>query len=172
MALYTFGMFAEPAEDAANDGFHHLNDMVLASVDRAEGLVARSGYASDPGPASWGPEVYPRFYTERGDGWSPATLSLWTDLEAAFAFTYSGLHVAAVKRGREWFVKPAWPPLAMWWHAGPDHPTWAEAVRRHEHLHDAGPTPTAFTFKAPFDESGAPMKLDQARIRALRLAQA
>ncbi|WP_333830579.1 DUF3291 domain-containing protein [Pararhodobacter sp.] len=172
LALYTFGMFARPSADPVNDGFHALNDRVLLSVDQAEGMIARSGYASDPGPASWGPEVYPRFYEERGDGWSPATLSLWTDLEAMFAFTYSGLHAAALSRGREWFEKPAWPPLAIWWHRNAGYPTWADAVRRHEHLHDFGPTATAFTFKAPFHEQGAPVRLDKARIQALRSARA
>jgi hypothetical protein len=61
LALYTFGMFAAPAEDPANDGFRDLNDPIFELVDRAEGLIARSGYASDPGPlprgADWGAEV-------------------------------------------------------------------------------------------------------------------
>ena len=100
LALYTFGQFLKPAQDAANDGFHALNDPVMASVDAAPGLIARSGYASDDGTAPWGPEIYPRFYRDRGDGWSPATLSLWTDLGAVAAFTYSGLHAAAMRQGR------------------------------------------------------------------------
>jgi hypothetical protein len=172
LALYTFGMFSAPAEDPANDGFRALNDPILALVDKAEGLIARSGYASDAGPRPWGPEVYPRFYRERGDGWSPATLSLWIDMESLFSFTYFGLHAAALKRGREWFQKPQWPPLAMWWHEGQDYPTWAEGVRRHEHLHDNGPSPTAFDFKQAFDESGTPIRLDKARLSQLRPAGA
>lgn len=166
LALYTFGMFAKPANDPANAGFHELNDPVLAAVDRAEGLIARSGYASDGEGRSWGAEVYPRFYRETGDGWSPATLSLWTDMESLFAFTYFGLHAAAFKRGREWFQKPEWPPLVMWWHMGTDYPIWAEGVRRHAHLHDNGPTPMAFTFKTAFDENGAPYALDKRRVQA------
>lgn len=170
LALYTFGMFAKPAADPANDGFHDLNDPVFGVVDRAEGLIARSGYASDAGPGPWGDEVYPRFYEERGDGWSPATLSLWTDLESLFAFTYSGLHAVALRRGREWFEMPRWPPLVLWWHREPGYPDWAEGVRRHEMLHDHGPSPAAFSFKAPFDENGAATRLDKDRIRKLRQA--
>ncbi|GAN79068.1 hypothetical protein Aam_016_038 [Acidocella aminolytica 101 = DSM 11237] len=49
---------------------------------------------------------YPKFYVDRGDGWSPVTLSLWRDLEAAFAFTYFGLHATALRRERVWFEKP------------------------------------------------------------------
>lgn len=171
LALYTFGMFIAPAEDPANDGFHALNDPVLQAVDQAPGLIARSGYASDLDGSSWGPEVYPRFYQERGDGWSPATLSLWADPESLFAFTYHGLHAAAFRRGREWFVKPQWPPLVLWWHEGPAYPTWAEGVHRHEHLHDHGPSPQAFTLKHAYDATGAPLALDKDRIRRLRDTQ-
>ncbi|MBC2859817.1 DUF3291 domain-containing protein [Stappia sp. 28M-7] len=170
LALYTFGIFRKPADDPANEGFQQLNDPILALADRCEGLIARSGYASDPGPPSWGAEVYPRFYEERGDGWSPATLSLWRDLESLFVFTYFGLHAAALKRGREWFDKPAWPPLVMWWHMDTAPPSWADAVVRHEHLHDHGPTPTAFNFKVPFDEAGRATRLEKARIEQLRRA--
>jgi hypothetical protein len=168
LALYTFGMFAKPAEDPANAGFYALNGPIFDLVDQAAGLIARSGYASDAGPESWGPEFYPKFYREKGDGWSPATLSLWSDLEALFSFTYFGLHATALKRGAEWFQKPSWPPLAMWWHRDETYPTWAEGVRRYEHLHVHGATPKAFDFKNPFDESGVPTRLDKARIQRLQ----
>lgn len=168
LALYTFGQFIEPADDKANDGFRDLNDPVFKVVDQARGLIARSGYVSDPGPKPWGEETYPRFYEERGDGWSPATLSLWEDIESLFAFTYSGLHAKALKRGREWFQEPRWPPLALWWHEGVAFPTWAEGVKRQEYLHDHGASAYAFTFKHPFDPSGNPVKIDTPRVRELR----
>ena len=115
LALYTFGIFTRPAEDSANDGFRDRNDPIFAVVDATPGLIARSGYASDAGPAPWGAEVYPSFFTdEHGDGWSPATLSLWRDLESVFAFTYFGLHAEAMAHGRDWFREPAWPPLVLW----------------------------------------------------------
>ena len=172
LALYTFGQFIKPAEDEANDGFRDLNDPIFGIADAADGLIARSGYASDPGPLPWGEEVYPRFYDDRGDGWAPATLSLWTDIEALFAFTYSGLHAEAVRRGREWFRQGDWPPLAMWWHADAGtRPTWAQGVERYEFLHDHGASPFAFTFKEPFDRDGNPTGLDTKRIRQLRAAQ-
>jgi hypothetical protein len=52
LALYTFGQFALPSTDPANDGFHQRNDPVLAEVDQAIGLIGRSGYAGEPGPES------------------------------------------------------------------------------------------------------------------------
>ena len=170
LALYTFGQFIERADSPANDGFHARNDPILELVDQAPGLVARSGYASDPGPEPWGEEVYPAFYKERGDGWSPATLSLWEDMESLFVFTYFGLHAEALSHGREWFQLPQWPPLVMWWHSAEARPTWAEGVERHRHLHEHGPAPFGFTFKQPFDQAGNPTKLNKARVQALQAA--
>ncbi|MCP5082920.1 MAG: DUF3291 domain-containing protein [Alphaproteobacteria bacterium] len=172
LALYTFGQFIEPADSTANDGFHARNDPILQMVDQAAGLVARSGYASDPGPEPWGQEVYPEFYTERGDGWSPATLSLWEDMESLFVFTYFGLHDEALKHGHEWFQKPHWPPLVLWWQGAETRPTWAQGVERHRHLHENGPAPFAFTFKHPFDKDGNATKLDKARVQNLHTASA
>lgn len=169
IALYTFGLFRKPAGDPANDGFYALNDRVFEEVDQAPGLIARSGYASDPGPAPWGDEVYPPFYTEKGDGWSPATLSLWEDLESILAFTYGGLHKVALDNGSAWFQSGAWPPLVMWWHkAAADYPTWSEGVARYMKLHEAGPGPAAFSFQTAFDRKGAPLRPDPARIKALK----
>ncbi len=169
LALYTFGLFRRPADDAQNDGFRALNDPVMAEVDRAPGLIARSGYASDPGPNSWGTETYPPFYTERGDGWSPATLSLWRDLESLMAFTYGGLHVHALRRGSEWFQEGEWPPLVLWWHENPTaYPTWDTGVARFMHLHENGPTPVAFTFRSAFSPDGSVLRPDPARIKALK----
>lgn len=168
LALYTFGVFIERSEHPANDGFHEINDPILALVDRTPGLIARSGYADEDGPDSWGPETYPEFYVERGDGWSPATLSLWEDLEAVFAFTYFGLHAQALARGREWFERPKWPPLCLWWHDGDRRPTWVEGVARHKRLHELGPTPEAFTFKEPFDRTENKARLDKQRLNLWR----
>ena len=136
-------------------------------METVPGFIARSGYASDPGPQSWGEEIYPEFYVERGDGWSPATLSLWESLEATFAFTYFGFHADALKRGREWFQKPSWPPLVLWWHEQEAVPTWQEGVARHKHLHEHGPSPTGFTFKQAFDADGIPVHLDKAKVQEL-----
>ncbi|PYE85790.1 DUF3291 domain-containing protein [Pseudoroseicyclus aestuarii] len=168
LALYTFGMFARRADDPANASFDALNGPIFETVDRAPGLIARSGYASDPGPDPWGSEIYPRFYEERGDGWSPATLSLWQDLESIFCFTYTGLHQAALRRGREWFEEPRWPPLVLWWHEGEGYPHWAEGASRLERLHDHGPGPAHFTFRAPFGPDGQPIGLNRTRLAQLK----
>jgi hypothetical protein len=166
LALYTFGQFIEAANHPSNDGFHARNDANLVAVDRAHGLIGRSGYDGDPGPDCWGPQVYPRFFVDaHGDGWSPSTLSLWQDIESVWAYTYSGIHAEALTGARAWFQKGDWPPLVMWWTT--DRPDWAEGVRRHEHLHDHGPSAHAFGFRQPFDAAGAPMAVDRTRVREI-----
>ena len=167
VALYTFGVFAAPSEDPINDGFHERNDPILAAVDQAPGLIARSGYDDEPGPPCWGEQVFPEFYIEKGDGWSPSTLSLWTDLESAFAFSYNGLHAEALAHGRDWMVRPKWPPYALWWVADGHQPDWQEAVARHRQLHETGPTPFSFNFKSPFDGSDQVTQIDRDRVKAI-----
>ncbi len=172
LALYTFGIFIRPYADPANDSFHARNDINLAAVECSDGFIARSGYDGDPGPASWGPHCYPRFYA--AEGHSPSTLSLWRDLDAPYAYAYSGIHAEALSRGREWFqrpaappLKPAWPPYVLWWVAADHVPDWREAVERHEYLHDHGASAHAFDWKAPFDAEGRPASLDRDAVRRL-----
>ncbi len=176
VALYTFGIFRRPSADPANAGFHARNDANLAAAETAQGFIARSGYAGDPGPPSWGAHAYPRFYVHHADAHSPSTLSLWRDLEAPFAFSYHGIHAEALAHGREWFLqpvpppqKPAWPPYVLWWVAADHQPDWQEAVARLEALHDHGATPQAFTWKTPFDAEGRPVTLDHDTVRAMAL---
>src|SRR5262245_42473400 len=82
---------------------HDRNDRNFRAAESSDGFIARSGYDGEPGPESCGKQVFPRFYVERGDGWSPSTLSLWRDLELPMAFTYAGIHAEAMRYGREWF---------------------------------------------------------------------
>jgi len=149
LALYTFAAFERPAADPANASFFPLNDRIIEQVDRAPGLIGRSGYAGEPGPASWGQFVLPAFYIDNGDGWSPATLSLWSDIESARRFVYEGLHARALSCRRRWFREPRWPTHALWWVPAGERPSWAEAVARHARLHRAGPSRLVFTLSSP-----------------------
>src|SRR3954464_12728557 len=144
LAIYNFGMFKVAGSDPANQGFHDRGDPNLAAAEQSDGFIARSGYEDDPGPESWGQQIYPRFYVERGDGWSPSTLSLWRDIASLMAFSYSGVHAEAMRHAREWFVKPAWPGYVLWWVDAGHTPEWAEGVERMEFLHDNGGSPFAF----------------------------
>jgi hypothetical protein len=73
--------------------------------------------------------------------------SVWTDLESLRDFTYSGDHVAIMRRRREWFEKMTDLYLALWWVPTGHHPSVEEAVARLEHLRQCGPSPEVFTFR-------------------------
>lgn len=75
LAIYNFNNFRVRAEEPANQGFHDRNDLNFQAAEMSEGFVARSGYEGEEGPESWGPQVFPRFYIDNGDGWAPATPS-------------------------------------------------------------------------------------------------
>jgi len=167
VAFFTFGIFREGAEHPKNRGFFARNDAVLRAAEKASGFIARSGAEDEPDRESWGAQVYPRFYVERGDGWTPAVLSLWHDLESVMAFSYSGLHGEALSLGRRWFKTPEWPPYVAWWVAENEVPIWADAAERHEYLHDHGPSAFAFNFKQPFDANGDETTIDRDRMKAL-----
>ena len=104
LAVYNFRMFRERAASPSNQGFHDREPANLAAVERAPGFIGRAGYESEPDRESWGVQVFPRFYVERGDGGAPSTLSLWVDIESLMAFTYSGIHAEALRHASDWFV--------------------------------------------------------------------
>jgi hypothetical protein len=134
-------MFRDHAESPTNQGFRDREAANFEAAERGPGFIDRSGYPDEPGWQSWGEQVYPRFYIDRGDGWAPATLSLWADIESLMAFTYSGLHAEALRHASDWFMPKRWPPYVLWWVAERHRPEWREAVAWFEHLHDHGPTP-------------------------------
>ena len=171
LAIYNFGMFRERSAHSSNQGFHDREAANFAAVERAPGFLGRAGYDDEPERESWGTRVYPRFYVERGDFSSPSTLSLWADLESLMAFTYSGLHVEALRRASEWFVSKTWPPYVLWWVGKEHRPDWYEGVARLERLYDHGPGPAAFNFKAPFDAQGRPAVIDREVVKRLAVPQ-
>ncbi len=174
LAVFTFSVFRAPADDPRNRGFHERNDRVIRLAELSDGFLARSGYDDEPGPPPWGDYVLPRFYVERGDGWTPATLSLWQDLESIAAFAYAGRHAEAMSHGHEWFRQGTWPSHAAWWVAADHTPDWAEAAARHEHLHDHGSSTHVFDLAHPFAADGLKATLDVTAVqtKALRNAAA
>ncbi len=168
LALYTFGQFVAPYESQQIKGFRDAEPHVLEKIENASGFLGRSGYDDEVDPPVWGEQVFPKYWQDNGDGWAPSTLSLWDSLEAALAACYHGLHGQALKRGREWNVKPdGWPNYVAWWVAGDHRPDWSEAVSRLEHLGDHGPSPTAFTFKTMFGPDGQAARIDTAEVKRL-----
>jgi hypothetical protein len=85
------------------------------------------------------------------------TLSIWRDIDAVFAFVYSGLHLEALRQRAAWFEPRRWPSYVAWWIADDEQPTWPDATARLDRLHVDGPSATAFDFHHPFDPLGRPI---------------
>jgi len=173
LAAYTFNQFLDRYESPRVQGFRDAEPGAFAAMDRAEGLIGRSGYDGEAGPASWGTQVFPKYWVDNGDGFAPSTLSVWRLIEALMAATYHGAHGNAFRKGADWHVRPTpFPAYVVWWVPEDHRPDWAEAVERLEHLGDQGPTPGAFTFKTAFSPEGAPYRPDTGEIKRLAAANA
>ncbi|QEE45456.1 DUF3291 domain-containing protein [Rhizobium sp. WL3] len=166
LAIYNFGIHTASYMTAVIQGFALREPLNFEAATRAVGFVGRSGYAGEPGPESWGEQVFPRFL-KAGQTGAVSSLSLWHDIESLMAFTYAGVHADALKHARYWNQKQAWPPLVLFWVSAGELPSWSEAVRRFELLADRGPTPEAFSFKSAFDTRGATCPIDRERVKAL-----
>lgn len=173
IAFYTFGILHEPFGHEVVQPFWDSVPTVFEASENTEGFIDRS-----PGDEKvWGGRVSPHFHdVEKYPGAppdnpgarAPATLSLWADLESVSAFAYRGSHGEALRKRKEWFVRAEWPTYVAWW-VGDDHvPTYEEAIERHKHIHENGPTPHAFDFRTPFDEDGEPTQLSKRKIEERR----
>ncbi|MCA2376652.1 DUF3291 domain-containing protein [Agrobacterium sp. 22-211-1] len=167
VAIYNFGIQIAAYDDPAVAGFARREPLNFMAAERSEGFIGRSGYEGEPGPTSWGVQVFPRFLKENGATSGVSSFSLWRDLESLMAYSYSGVHAEALKHGRNWNTPQKWPPLVLWWVDAADNPLWTDAVRRFEHLHDHGPSPQAFNFKQPFAANGTPVEIDRAEVRKI-----
>jgi hypothetical protein len=123
----------------------------VAGSTRARSLHQRrpEGLGYGAGDVQW----------KTSEGWTGAqTLTIWSDLESVFRFAYSQGHPhgEALRRRKEWFLSHTHPVYVAWWVGDRHRPTWREGVDRIEHLDAHGTSPAAFSFRAPFDASGAP----------------
>lgn len=77
-------------------------------------------------------------------------MSVWSDVESLFAFTYKNSdHVAMMRRRKEWFEKIEF-YMVLWWIEAGRKPSLDEAKLRLALLQSCGPTYSAFSFKKPF----------------------
>jgi len=105
-----------------------------------------------------------RLQTEAGDATAVpvfgsteymVNLSVWTDLESLGNFVFKSDHVEVMRRRRAWFAPMTEAYVALWWVPAGVRPTVADAEDRLLHLRELGPTPFAFTVRAPFPPPSA-----------------
>lgn len=88
-------------------------------------------------------------------------MSVWADVESFADFVFKSAHVEVMRRRREWFAPMPQAYTALWWVPARTRPTVADAEERLAHLREHGPTPFAFTVRAPFPSpSGAQVSSD------------
>ena len=82
-------------------------------------------------------------------------MSVWSSVEALFAFVYRSGHTPVMQRRREWFEKLAEAHQVLWWVPAGHIPAVEEALERLAHLRREGPTERAFTFSRRYPPPGA-----------------
>lgn len=140
LAQLNVGRMVAPLEAPEIDGFRSQLDPINALADADPGLVWRlqteAGNATDIRPTE--------------DDLFLINLSVWRSIEALRAFTYTTGHVQVLRQRRSWFEQLASAHLVLWWVPAGHIPSIDEALDRLDRLRRDGPTPAAFTFRAPF----------------------
>ncbi|HYJ60260.1 MAG TPA: DUF3291 domain-containing protein [Actinomycetota bacterium] len=139
LAQINIGRLLAPVDDPLIADFVAALEPVNALADASPGFV-------------W------RLQTEAGDATALrpyeddliiVNMSVWTSLEALRAFVFDGPHVDVLRRRREWFEVMAEAYTTLWWVPAGTIPTIDEAKERLAILEARGPSPDAFTFRAP-----------------------
>jgi hypothetical protein len=144
LAQVNIGRFRAPIEEPIMEGFRTQLDPINALADRSPGFVWR--LQTEDGNAM---AIRP-YADER----MAINMSVWESLDALQQFVYKSAHVAPLKDRKQWFEPMDGPILALWWIPAGHVPTVTEAQERLDHLTQHGPTPHAFTFRAPFPSPG------------------
>lgn len=140
LAQLNVGRLLAPLESETLAGFVAALEPINALADGHSGFVWR--LQTDAGDAT---SIRP---TE--DDLFLINMSVWSSLETLRAFVYTTAHVQVLRQRRAWFEQLATSHMVLWW-VPPGHiPTIEEGLARLERLRQDGPTPAAFTFRAPF----------------------
>jgi hypothetical protein len=130
-----------PMESPVMEEFVGLLDPVNKVADESPGFVWR--LQTDDGNAT--------SIKAFDDEMIVVNMSVWESVEALQAFVYRTRHIEVLRRRKEWFEQMAEAYLALWWIPVGSIPTVADGEERIRHVREHGPTPYAFTLRAPFD---------------------
>jgi len=140
LAQVNIGRIRAPLDDPIMEGFRSQLDPINALADRSSGFVWR--LQTEDGNAM---AIRP-FDDDR----MAINMSVWESLEALQQFVYRSAHIGLLRDRREWFEPIEGPILVLWWIPAGHIPTVVEAQERLQLLKEGGPSPAAFTFRAPF----------------------
>jgi Domain of unknown function (DUF3291) len=146
LAQVNIGRVLAPLDSEQLAGFVAALDPINALADSARGFVWRlTGNDGNDATSE-------RFFGEYD---LLVNMSVWRDLESLGDFVFRGAHVEVMRQRRSWFASMTELYTALWWVPVGALPTLADAEQRILHLREHGPTPFAFTFRAPFPAPGA-----------------
>lgn len=147
LAQLNVGRLLAPLESDTLAGFVAALEPINALADGHPGFVWR--LQTDAGDAT---SIRPT-----DDDLFLINMSVWSSLETLRAFVYTTAHVQILRQRRAWFEQLARAHMVLWWVPAGHIPTIEEALARLDRLRTDGPTPAAFTFRAPFEpQSGGP----------------
>jgi hypothetical protein len=149
LAQVNIARLAADLESPQLADFVRALDPVNAEADVAPGFVWR--LQTEDGNAT----SVPGFAADQGAGAGVITnMSTWRDVGSLAAFVYGPMHVAIMRRRREWFRPIQQAYMACWWVPSGHRPTVLEAEDRVALLRRYGPTPAAFTISKHFPPPG------------------
>jgi hypothetical protein len=140
LAQINIGRIKGPLDGPVMAGFMARLDDLNALAERSDGFVWRM-----QGEA--GNNTYLRPYEDER---IIVNMSVWESIEALRGYVYNSAHAEILKQRRDWFEQFDSSMLALWWIPAGHIPTIDEAKERLASLDARGPTPFAFTFRAPF----------------------
>jgi hypothetical protein len=164
VAQLNVGRLVAPEGDPRVAGFFAELDRINALADVAPGFVWR--LVDEDGRDATALRPF--------DDDTLVNMSVWTTVEALYAFTYRTAHLDVLRRRRDWFHPLGDAYAVLWWIPAGTVPALDEAGARLAMLRERGATAEAFTLRVPFPHPAA--EVDQRRsassgsIRAARTA--
>lgn len=140
IAQYNIARLKEPLDAPLLADFVADLDRVNGLGDAADGFVWRHQTAEGNSTA----------IRVRGDDMMIINFTVWRDIEALYAYTFTGGHLEVYRKRRKWFAHLDYPFSVLWWVPASHLPDVDEANARLDALIADGPTPRAFTFKRRF----------------------
>lgn len=140
LAQLNIARLVAPLDDPRLAGFVEGLDHINGSADAAPGFVWRlvaDGADDATALRPFGADVI-------------VNLTVWTSVEALSDFAYRSDHLDYLRRRREWFVPYGEVYAVLWWLPEGHRPSLDEAAARLALLREHGPSPDAFTLRAPF----------------------
>lgn len=129
-----------PIDDPIMADFVNNLDRINAIADKSEGFIWRLADIENNALAIQAFE----------DDTLIINMSVWTDMDSLFKFTYQTDHVEIFARRKEWFSRISDMHMVFWYVPEGHIPTPTEARQRLEYVNRHGESPYAFTFKTRF----------------------